>query len=115
MGETALMFASIWGDVEISKLLIEAGADLNIQYLGELIYSYVAEDEWYDEWANEFNHYTVLMIASEMGYTKIVELLINAEAETNLQDDVGRTALMIAIEEGHNEIIQLLNEVRNKE
>ena len=62
-----------------------------------------------------FNQYTVLMIASKMGYTEIVKLLLNAGADVNAQNDVGRTAMMIATEEGHNEMIQLLKEASDKE
>jgi ankyrin repeat protein len=117
-GHTALYWATIRGDAEIVKMLIGAEADLNIQYSGVI---YLDSDEEFTsnsklvKYTIEFHQYTVLIIASEMGYTEIVKLLINAGADVHLQDDLGRTASMIATEEGHNEIIQFLNEAIDKE
>ena len=56
-GNTALMWASQHGYIEVAKLLIEAGADVNLRGT------------------------TALMIALEEGHTEIVELLKEAGAK----------------------------------
>ena len=48
------------------------------------------------------------MLACEKGHEKIVQTLINNNAEVNAQDLVGQTALMLAAAERYNTIIQIL-------
>ena len=84
---TALMLAVDKGDTDITKLLIDKGANLNLQ--------------------NQ-NGYTALMIATYKGDTNIVKKLIEKDAGINLQDEKGYTALMIAIYKGNVDIATLL-------
>ena len=48
------------------------------------------------------------MLACEKGHEKIVQTLINNNAEVNAQDLVGRTAFMFAHAAGHEKVVQIL-------
>jgi ankyrin repeat protein len=50
------------------------------------------------------------MLASQMGSAAIVQALIGAGADLNLQNKDGETALMQASEKGHTAIVQALIE-----
>jgi ankyrin repeat protein len=71
------------------ELLLKAGADVNFK--------------------DAFG-YTVLMKASENGYIDMVRLLLNKNANINLQNEhkYGYTALMLAAYNGHTDVVQLL-------
>lgn len=76
-GWSALMMTcGNWCDPEIVKMLINAGADLNL--------------------TNSFG-YTALMFASHYNTPEIVSLLINAGAKLDLQDKDNDTALTLTI------------------
>ena len=81
-GSTLLMIASTAGLIDICKLLIENGANINIQA------RYGA---------------TALIGASIMGHTEIVKLLIENGADVNVQGNGGWTALMWAVQSGCTE------------
>ena len=49
-----------------------------------------------------------LMTASAKGFIEIVQLLISANANLNLQNNDGQTALMLAILYGHMDVAQVL-------
>jgi len=51
---------------------------------------------------------TMLMKVAELGRTRIVELLLNHNANPNMLSFQAETALMKAAEQGHEEIVQLL-------
>jgi len=53
---------------------------------------------------------TPLMVASENGYTEIVQLLLEKGADVNAETNDGKTALMYAAAKGRTEIVQLLLE-----
>lgn len=52
--------------------------------------------------------YTPLHFACIEGYTKIVELLLNAGCDLNKQNDLGKTALHYSASNGYKEIVDLL-------
>lgn len=87
-GQTALMLAVSHGRLDMVKLLLEAGADINIQ----------------DEDGS-----TALMCAAEHGHIEIVKhFLTHPDCDSNLTDVDGSTALKIAMEAGHRHIGVLL-------
>ena len=87
INHTALTLAIERGYIEIAKLLIDKGANINIQ--------------------NREGH-TALMLASIEGHIEIAKLLIDKGANINIQNREGHTALMLASIEGHTEIAKLL-------
>ena len=76
------------GEIDDVISMIEEGIDVNTEAL--------------------WSHQTALMIASEKGYLRIVQLLIDSGADINHQDIDGRTALMISSGKGYLPIVQLL-------
>lgn len=73
-------------DAGIARQLIEAGADINQSYEGT----------------------TPLMLAAELGYLEIAQLLIAFNADVRLTNTYGRTALHIAASCGQLDIVKLL-------
>ena len=86
-GNTALMWASYNGNVEIVQALIDKGADIN---------------------ANSNPGRTALMWASISGHKEVVQLLLAKGADVNSKDVDGNTALIHAADEGRTEIVQAL-------
>ena len=54
------------------------------------------------------NSQTALMLAVSHGNFEIVQMMVEAGADINIQDDDGSTALMCAAEQGHLDIIKFL-------
>lgn len=88
-GLTGLMFSSYWGNLEVVKLLISYGANLNA----------TLEDGT-----------TALMKAVQQNRIPVVIELLNAGAEVGLKDNRGWDALKFAEVKGLSEIMLLLNE-----
>ncbi|CAH1158574.1 unnamed protein product [Phyllotreta striolata] len=83
-GQTALMLAVSHGRLDMVKMLLEAGADINIQ----------------DEDGS-----TALMCAAEHGHIEIVKhFLSQPDCDSTITDVDGSTALKIAMEAGHRHI-----------
>ena len=76
-GCTPLFIAAASGDLEIMRLLLEKGAQVN---------------------ACDKEHCTPLMIASKNSHVNVVKLLIDREADLALQDQDGETAIHYAVE-----------------
>jgi len=109
-GSTALMGAALEGHKEIVELLLQAGADPNIidpSRMSDCELSIV--DRVFKNGA------TALMKATlgrnrtnNAGNKEIVELLLNAKADPDIQDLRGNTALILAAEHCKAEIVELL-------
>ena len=61
-------------------------------------------------WRDCMNGESALMIASECGQCEVVKLLLDAGAQVDLQDKVGRTAMVLASKHEHWEVGVLLLE-----
>ena len=87
------MVASFYGDADIVKILLNNGADkeVNIQ-------------------RQRFSHGTALMDAAYAGHIDVVELLLNKGARrgVDLKNIYGKTALALAAQNGHMDIVELL-------
>jgi ankyrin repeat protein len=79
--------------VEIIKLLLSKGADVNAPY--------ISKDKRY-------SGETPLMSASKKGSKDVVKLLLSHGADGNARTKAGKTALDYAREKGHQEIVGLL-------
>lgn len=83
-GQTALMLAVSHGRLDMVKLLVEAGADVNVR----------------DEDGS-----TALMCAAEHGSMEIVKyLMAQPDTNVNAKDNDGLTALSVAMEAGHRDV-----------
>jgi hypothetical protein len=83
-GQTALMLAVSHGRLDMVKLLVDAGADLNVR----------------DEDGS-----TALMCAAEHGYMEMVKyLMAQQDSDLTAKDNDGLTALAVAMEAGHRDI-----------
>ena len=82
-----LIEAARGGHIEVIKVLLAAGADVDIQN-GDGV--------------------TALFKAAEQGHADAVELLLANQAAPNLFDNTGRTPLMIASRNGYKSIVEQL-------
>ncbi len=85
---TPLMAAASENHVEITKLLIARGADVN---------------QVHRQW-------TALIEAADEGSLEVAELLLDNGANMNLNPDTGRSAAVMAASEGHLDVLKLLIE-----
>ncbi|XP_055316323.1 uncharacterized protein LOC129576009 isoform X3 [Sitodiplosis mosellana] len=86
--QTALMLATSHGNYNMVRMLLDAGADINIQ----------------DEDGS-----TALMCAAEHGRMEIIKILLaQSECDSTVQDLDGSTALKISLEAGYRDIGVLL-------
>ena len=83
-GTTALHWASLRGRGTTVSILIQVGADLNIQ----------DNDGW-----------TALYWAAGNGYNEVAKILINAGADLNVKNNTGSTALHCAAVNGHYDVM----------
>ena len=98
-GMTSLMMASQHGLISAVRLLLNGGADVDVQCKPLTISE------------NELNGYTALMFACVNGQLEIVRILLQAKANPDLQiTNNGQTALMLAICRREIQIVQLLLE-----
>lgn len=120
-GMTAMMFAAICGSAEVIERLIEAGADVNAQDLGGrsvLIEALTTENDILVSTIHSLveagaapnirisGGVTPLMLVAT-GEPDVLQILIDAGADVNAQDDRGRTALMRAAHKPEN--VSILN------
>ncbi|KAH9955976.1 ankyrin repeat-containing domain protein [Lactifluus volemus] len=88
-GWTPLHRASLSGHLEVVRLLLDHGADVN---------------------ATKQDHRRSLHLASSSGYPEIVKLLLERGADIHVLDDDGRTPSQEASRRGYRRIVKLLSE-----
>ncbi|XP_023243297.1 KN motif and ankyrin repeat domain-containing protein 1-like [Centruroides sculpturatus] len=87
-GQTALMLAASQGRVEAVKLLLECGAEINMQ---------------------DKDGSTALMCAAEHGHGDVVHLLLSIpDCDPSLTDNDGSSALSIAMDAGHRDVALMI-------
>lgn len=97
-GDTLLIVSALGGFTEITKLLIERGANLNTQRKSRSI-------------NGEFTGDTALIIAADRGNIKEVLLLIDAGADITIVNEDGQTALAAAAERVDDRIRKTVCEI----
>jgi len=117
-GDTALMMASLRGDREIARMLIEFGdAEVNhkgwapIHYAAfenhpEVIRYLVAKGA--DKDALAPNGFSALMLAARGGHLEAAKALLYDDADLQVKGPAGETALQIARKGNHAELAELL-------
>src|SRR4028119_251755 len=81
-GTTAVMFAAGQGYTEIVRVLLEAGANLNLP--------------------RKLYGLTALMLAAAANQVDVLQTLVATGADVNAKNDDGSTALMVAAHKGHS-------------
>ena len=124
---TGLMCASFCGCTQVVELLLEAGANPNIQIKTSITMKNTMSDLPGDillqpqcksrlllnasllkGWS--MYGWTALMFASSKGHLDVVQILLQAKAKPDLQNETGATALLIAAEKGYSDVVQKLLE-----
>lgn len=111
--KTALMLAAAAGQLAIVQALLEVGADPNLTDQGDDAQPVPkallehTDPETILSMGYSFGR-TALMAAAAAGQTEVVQTLLQAGANPNLQDAISYTALALATENTHLSIVQAL-------
>jgi ankyrin repeat protein len=98
------MLAAVYGDVEITNILLENGANVNTR-------TYYAPNRREDEWIrdDEKEKYSVLIVATINRHLSIAELLLkDKRINVNSRTQNGFTALIMAVLTEQIELVRLL-------
>ena len=127
--KTALMLASEKGYIEITKLLIENGANLEIASKSNGFTALFWGSFWGDEKVDvvsmllehganvnhkNFGLETALFRAADQGDVEIVKLLIKYGVDLKIKDSYGATALKYAQSNGQAEVVEILTNAVSK-
>ncbi|KAJ5998507.1 hypothetical protein N7451_006317 [Penicillium sp. IBT 35674x] len=117
---TSLLVASYFGIPHVVQVLLDEGAEVNIQDQWSLTALQAASlsgsqqvvlmliDKGADINARFGFYDTALQAASARGHQQIVEMLLNRGADVNIQGGDYSTALQAASAEGHQQIVEML-------
>jgi len=128
-GFTALHFAAFFGKAEAARILLGAGAPVNVHSDNGLhvepLHSAAAGRHHEvcrvllaagaDVNATQQDHYTPLHAAAQHGDDELVELFLSAGANPSARLDDGRTPADVADSEGHRDIARRLREVATED
>ena len=84
---TPLIMASAFGFLDIAKVLIDKGADVNLMAPGGVV---------------------ALHMATEEGHLELVKLLLRKKADFTIEDSKGDSAIVIAARKGHAKVVLTL-------
>ncbi|XP_040840968.1 ankyrin repeat and BTB/POZ domain-containing protein BTBD11 isoform X2 [Ochotona curzoniae] len=106
-GMTPLMYACVRGDEAMVQMLLDAGADLNVEV--------VSTSHKYPSVHPETRHWTALTFAVLHGHIPVVQLLLDAGAKVEGSVEIGEenyseTPLQLAAAVGNFELVSLLLE-----
>ena len=93
-GRTPLLLAAIAGELDVVKVLVDNGADVN---------------------ARDNVGTMPLMWAAFMGELEVIKFLMDKGADVNAKDKDGRTPLIFAKSEGHPDVVKFLKQHGAKE
>ncbi|GFR98468.1 LOW QUALITY PROTEIN: ankyrin repeat protein [Elysia marginata] len=94
-GYTALMFAATAGSERAVKALLSHKASLSKTAFEKNLHG-------------QLRRRTALMMAAQKGWVNVVELLIEAGADFDLEDEDGESAFILAIKSGHKACVEAL-------
>ena len=118
--DTALICAVRKENIDLVRLLLANGADVNVtNHWGDTALMWAIEvenvelvqlllDNGADVNAREKNGVTALLLAANEEKTEMVKFLLANGADVNVADDNGMTALMWTVEAGNEEFVQFL-------
>lgn len=119
-GTTALFFAAQEGNVEVARLLISAGAEVNCPSQDGATPLFVACQAGHIVMVKELlesgaqvnftmrDHASPLFIAAQNGHRNVCVLLINKGATVDKTRNDGATPLWIAAQMGHDHVVKVL-------
>ena len=87
-GMTALHWAAMHGDADLTSMLLYAGANPKA--------------------ATRIGAYTPLYLAAERGHAAVIDALLKGGADPKVETPTGATPLMVAAESGHVDAVQIL-------
>lgn len=121
-GTTALMIAAAGGRTEVMKLLLDAGANPQLQdrrgdsslmaavRIGSLEAVRMLQERGVDPNQRDIDGRTALIWAARTGRLDIVNALLEKGADISLSDSAGQNALMVATAKGHTAVASALRE-----
>ncbi|XP_062617403.1 uncharacterized protein LOC134279078 [Saccostrea cucullata] len=120
-GRRPLVVACQDGHLMMVKKLVNLNADVNLKYgdrnpllvccnefVKEMVTFKNEQWLWKTTPMQENDRYTPLVAASEGGYLSLVNVLVKAGGEVNLQDGAGNTPLVTACKNGHLSVVEEL-------
>ncbi|WP_139491645.1 ankyrin repeat domain-containing protein [Brevibacillus dissolubilis] len=122
-GWTALHLTSFFGHTDATRILLAAGAPLDVRSLNPMqnhpIHAAIAGyyqkelvelliEHGADLDAKESGGYTPLHEAALRGYAELVTTLLANDADATLTNEDGKTALELAAEKGHKVVCEIL-------
>lgn len=118
-GETALMFAAFHGQLDVARLLVQHGAEINRAGWTPLHYAatnghadlvrYLLDENAYID-AQSPNHTTPLMMAARHGHPEVVRLLVKAGADPTARNETGMDAAAYLQRQGQPELAEWVRE-----